>query len=637
MRNAVRKGVCNEQPCNGLLVAINRTIATAFTRVSSLPSILSFILVVCTSSAHAMVTFDPHATPEQTAQREREVRETRETQARQAEEERLRAEAQQRADQKAEAQRLEEEEQKRQANATASRAKIDDDEDNAPPGPRRVTAGELSLAGLFVVAIALLVGWMIYSARSYHLKKQTLATVGFSQAPTEQDEARVEKIVELLEAKNTQGAPVVAAEPKEKHIGETALNTKKIGELLANVCNLKPQEIEASAAAAREFGERLGRYLLRCGMVTPEQLCRALALQSGLPTVDLSTKTISPALGKIFSFPLLREYNCVPFNETRAGLSIAIGEPLTRDAVDDLESRCGKSIKLFIGQEDMILKALDELYVGSKERKHPRFKIELPVEYRFTTRLGRPIDDNNHQCTTLDISEGGLSISQPEPPPKIVKDQPRHDIYARVVMSAPGEKIFSVCRLRWIKQPHTPHSKRMIWRLGMQIIQIDQSDEENLKTLCDNLAKTQEPEPTTPPAPAEPALSESATLPVEAQIEEPQPVQPEALAPEFADPEALEPKAAEPEPTAPEPKKPEPAKPAPTHAKPVAPKPTHAKSAHPKPALPKPAAKPAPPKPAAAKPALPKLAPAKPAAAKPVHAKPAAAHAKSSVPKHHPE
>ena len=67
-------------------------------------------------------------------------------------------------------------------------------------------------------------------------------------------------------------------------------------------CDLKQAKLDEAVVAAKQSGERLGRYLLRCGLVTPEQLCRAIAVQSGLPVVNMWTTQAPSSLNRLFPF-----------------------------------------------------------------------------------------------------------------------------------------------------------------------------------------------------------------------------------------------------------------------------------------------------------------------------------------------
>ena len=257
---------------------------------------------------------------------------------------------------------------------------------------------------------------------------------------------------------------------------------KKLGELLVKFCDLKPEEVEGTVAAAKHSGERFGRYLLRTGMVTPEQLCRAVAVQAGLPVVNLWTANIPNALNRIFPFAVLKEHNCVPFEQSVSSVSLAVAEPLKRDAVRRLEELCRKPIRMCVGQEDLVALQLDRIFKGSKPRTFTRYFLQMPLEYRFSTRLGRVLDDEAYSAVTLNVGQGGMAISQPAPIPKVIVSQPRHDVYSVVTLKVLPSDIHAICQLRWIRRPE--NKAPLLWRLGWQIVETAANDERKLRSLC---------------------------------------------------------------------------------------------------------------------------------------------------------
>ncbi len=309
---------------------------------------------------------------------------------------------------------------------------------------------------------------------------------GFKNLSSSQ-RATLARQIEALKNAAPEAAAAPPTEPETPQPSSAKPQRMRIGELLVQLCNLKPEEVEGSVTAAKHFGERLGRYLLRCGLVTPEQLCRAVALQSGLPIVDTPEIKAAGSLTTLFPFLVLKENSCAPFAETAKTVSMAVAEPLKASALRQLEGICRKRVEMFVAPEDVVAKQLDVIYEGSKPRKYTRYQVQMPIEYRFSTRLGRPLDDNAYAAFTANISQGGMALNQAEPVPDIIAAQPRHDIYARAVLKDPLADIHAICQLLWIRQPGAGPA---IWRLGFQIVQIAASDDRQLQSLCMKVSRS---------------------------------------------------------------------------------------------------------------------------------------------------
>src|SRR5436190_1286586 len=94
------------------------------------------------------------------------------------------------------------------------------------------------------------------------------------------------------------------------------LKDRRIGEVLVAMAHLTADQVEDAVYEAKTSGEKIGRVLIRTNRITPDTLCRALSLQSGLPMIDLETTEIAPALRRTFSHELMQEHHFVVFGET---------------------------------------------------------------------------------------------------------------------------------------------------------------------------------------------------------------------------------------------------------------------------------------------------------------------------------
>jgi hypothetical protein len=136
---------------------------------------------------------------------------------------------------------------------------------------------------------------------------------------------------------------------------------KKIGEVLVDLHGLDREHVEEAAVSAKKVGEKLGRHLMRRELITSDTLCNALASQFGLQTVDLSSVVVSNSLDKVFSVDVLKQHNCVPFNESKSSIAMAVSAPLGRDTTLQLEHSCGKAIYMYIANEQLVSDRLQKI------------------------------------------------------------------------------------------------------------------------------------------------------------------------------------------------------------------------------------------------------------------------------------
>lgn len=131
---------------------------------------------------------------------------------------------------------------------------------------------------------------------------------------------------------------------------------------------------------------------------------KALVLESissilKVPYIDITTSAIDPQALGFISESIARKYTIVPvsYDSKTDTISIAGKDPFNISLVDFLEKKTGKKIRLAIGYEDDILKAIDIAYSQSlspevKEAlKEVQFEVPKETETAGTTIREAPI------------------------------------------------------------------------------------------------------------------------------------------------------------------------------------------------------------------------------------------------------
>ncbi|MCW8129478.1 MAG: PilZ domain-containing protein [Planctomycetota bacterium] len=281
------------------------------------------------------------------------------------------------------------------------------------------------------------------------------------------------------------GAPAKPAAPESSAAGDP-FRGRRIGEVLVKMGKLTDAQVQDSVQRAKISGERLGRYLLREGLVSPAELCRALALQSGLPMTDITDAEIPEPLGMLFSHGMMLQHEFVPFDESLRMLCVAAANPIPRGVIEEMERSCGKKIEVFLAQEDTVLQLVDRLQPKEKrkDRKHMRYEAALPIHYQFCNRLGRSSEETIHQGLTIDLSEGGFLIQGPATGLGGPDDLMRRGLCVRFSISDTQTEVKGLCALRFIKNNERPSREEWKWHYGLQILEMTTDDRRKLKELC---------------------------------------------------------------------------------------------------------------------------------------------------------
>jgi hypothetical protein len=261
----------------------------------------------------------------------------------------------------------------------------------------------------------------------------------------------------------------------------SSLSRAKLGDVLVKMGKLTQEQVEEAAAEARARHEKLGRSLVRTETITPDVLCRALAMQSGLPMTDLTDFEISQNLARLFPHSLMLRHCFLPFDENASFVCVAASNPINSGALAELERVAHRKIEVFLAREDYVLQHISTLRGRQADvpRRHIRYDIAIPVLYQFCTRLGSPVESSQHEGSTINISEGGMLVRGSPARVGTVQDVLRKGLCLNTVLCyGTPQEIRCICRVKSIREGGAD------WHIGMQLVDTTEEDRRKLRELC---------------------------------------------------------------------------------------------------------------------------------------------------------
>jgi len=122
-----------------------------------------------------------------------------------------------------------------------------------------------------------------------------------------------------------------------------------IGAVLFKSQLITEQELEAALEAQKVSGCRIGEALVRQGVVTQEDIDWALANQLNIPYVRLKKESIDDAAVAKVPGELARRYQIFPLFLSGSELSVAMADPLNKEAIDALSRVTGCQVTISVG------------------------------------------------------------------------------------------------------------------------------------------------------------------------------------------------------------------------------------------------------------------------------------------------
>jgi len=125
-------------------------------------------------------------------------------------------------------------------------------------------------------------------------------------------------------------------------------NKLQLGQLLLARGIVTPEQIEKALAEQKEKGHRklLGELLVEMGYCTENQIASALAQSYGVPYAQVGPKICDPKTLEILPREFLQEYIVLPLFKVHDVLTVAVSEPTNVFLIDEIERISGCKVQI---------------------------------------------------------------------------------------------------------------------------------------------------------------------------------------------------------------------------------------------------------------------------------------------------
>ena len=137
---------------------------------------------------------------------------------------------------------------------------------------------------------------------------------------------------------------------------------KKLGEILLKSGLITEQQLQRALDFQRGEGGLLGEILVKLGYVNERDIVQALTVQYGFPYIPLENYDLKKEIAAVLPENVARQYGIVPIDVMGDILTIAMSNPLNDKAIEDVEMITKKKVQVFIGTVTGINGALNRLY-----------------------------------------------------------------------------------------------------------------------------------------------------------------------------------------------------------------------------------------------------------------------------------
>jgi len=138
---------------------------------------------------------------------------------------------------------------------------------------------------------------------------------------------------------------------------------KRIGELLVERGVITQEQLEKALELQKEKGGLLGEILVEHGMATEDQVITCIANQYGLPFLPLENYNISHEVIELVSHEVVYKYNIIPIDKIGDILTVACIDVFDDETIEEIEKTVGSKIQCFLTTPSALKKAIFIYYL----------------------------------------------------------------------------------------------------------------------------------------------------------------------------------------------------------------------------------------------------------------------------------
>ncbi|MCG8431324.1 MAG: Flp pilus assembly complex ATPase component TadA [Candidatus Omnitrophica bacterium] len=181
--------------------------------------------------------------------------------------------------------------------------------------------------------------------------------------------------------------------PREKYL--------RLGEFLVKEGLITPEQLEKAISVQRQEGGRLGEIVVKLERIKEDQMVAVLGKQLNIPYFSLGTGMLKPAadqgLEEVIPQDFALKHAVLPLSRTLRSLTVALADPLDLILVDNLRKLTGCEINLVIATKPDIQKAIEDFY-----GKSSMFKDAVEASYDLSSVGPVEVESEFEQELSLD-------------------------------------------------------------------------------------------------------------------------------------------------------------------------------------------------------------------------------------------
>jgi type IV pilus assembly protein PilB len=147
----------------------------------------------------------------------------------------------------------------------------------------------------------------------------------------------------------------------------TASSVERIGDLLFREGMISAEQLAKALQEQKQNGTRVGYNLVKLGFIQEVELTKALAKQHKMPAVDLSRFEVDPKIAKMIPADVAQKNLVIPLKRDGRTLTVAMADPANLGVLEDLKFITRYDIFPVIAGEFTLRALIEKVYGATEE------------------------------------------------------------------------------------------------------------------------------------------------------------------------------------------------------------------------------------------------------------------------------
>lgn len=161
------------------------------------------------------------------------------------------------------------------------------------------------------------------------------------------------------------------------------MKPRRLGDILLELGAIDPLQLHSALAHQKNWGSPLGKVVVEKGFCSEAVVHRALAIQAGLPQVDLDAQPLDSRLAVLLPMKVAEAHLVVPLRLEGARqevLVLAVAAPAPLTAIDAVRAITRKvRLSVYLATDSAIRRAIARLYLPAPRASTPAAAEEVPL------------------------------------------------------------------------------------------------------------------------------------------------------------------------------------------------------------------------------------------------------------------